>query len=97
MTGLTHTGLLNTTLTASHCSRVARKLISTLEINARFAVWLARRFEDDHTPARLFGVTDRQVRNWRNQVSSPKASVLVSAILIDPDAAPYLTGRSDVL
>jgi hypothetical protein len=97
MTALTHTSLLNTTLTRADCNKAARKFLSAEEINERFAVWLARRFNDDHVPASLFGVTDRQIRNWRNQVSSPKAAVLVRAILIDPDAASYLTGRVDAL
>lgn len=97
MTAFTHTDPLNTTLTSADCRRASRKFLSADEINARFAVWLACRFEEDHTPAEIFGVTPRQVRNWRNQVSSPKASTLVSAIQTDPAAAPYLTGDADAL
>ena len=77
------------------CSR--RKVLSKSERLDRFRDWLAVRFACDRVAARAFGVDPRTVRNWQNGVTAPRYADGVQAMLLDPDAIPYLTGASDVL
>jgi len=75
--------------------RKRRKVLSTADRVARFQDWLAARFACDRTAAQAFGVTARTVRNWQTGITAPRYADGITAMILDPDAIPYLTGSAD--
>jgi len=94
----THGLSLNATCPGADTARGARKCLSNVEVRSRIAVWLQARFpEDDEAAARSLDVTPRTIRNWRAQASEPGGTSVVRIMMLDPAAAPYLTGETNDL
>lgn len=93
----THGLSFNATRLESEHNRSCRKVLSKVERVERFRTWLAVRFDCEASAATAFGVAPRTVRNWQNGDTAPRYADGIQAMLIDPDAIPFLTGKRDVL